>query len=131
MFRSKNKYSISKVSEADGSRTYDSALERALLQLLHLREKAGEIEDIKHQVTVYLTDARVMSRPDYSFVLCATGDTWYAEAKGFETALWRIKRRLWTVYGPGPLEIWKGTAREPVLHEIITPKKEETYVGPV
>ncbi len=102
-----------------------SKLEAAVEQMLFLREKAKEISDIRSQVTVYLTKAEVVYKPDFQFVMNATGVVWFCEAKGFQTPEWRIKRRLWTVYGPGPLEIWTGHWRRPALTETIVPRGRE------
>jgi len=46
----------------------------------------------------------------------------WVEFKGFETASWRIKRKLWLHYGPGPLEIYKKGNNGVKLTETLTPK---------
>jgi hypothetical protein len=80
---------------------------------------------IKHVVIqcqdhIYLTDARILYIPDFK---CADADgkIYWVEAKGLETDVYRIKRRLWKHYGPGQLHVYKGTAARPFLHEIIHP----------
>lgn len=112
-----------KKSEYAGQ-SFASGLERAVYQQLELREKAGEISDLRCQVQVHLSEAAILLKPDFAFIDVATGEQHYAEAKGFETPQWRIKLKLWRVYGPGPLEIWKGTARQPVLDEVVKPSKK-------
>lgn len=102
---------------------FDSKLEAALYQLLLLREKAGEIRDIETQVTVYLSPMRFMYRPDFRFVDVATGEQVYAESKGFETVQWKRNYRTWKVCGPGKLEIWKGSYRNPKLVEVVKPRQ--------
>ena len=72
---------------------------------LLLRERAGEIRDIKTQEHVYLTDARTDYICDFSFVDCKTGVKEWSEFKGFETPVWRIKLNLWRWYGPGKLTV--------------------------
>lgn len=109
--------------EAIPGHWFDSKLEAAVFSLLSLRQRGGEIADLAHHgFTVYLTDAEIGFRPDFRFTVCATGETAYAEAKGFETRDYDIKKRLWKFYGPGRLEIWKGTAKNPRLVETIIPK---------
>lgn len=110
-------------AEADG-RSFASKLERAVYELLKLRLAAGEITEIKCQVQVSLTKAGVIYRPDFQ-CFTAGGGSFYVEAKGVETPEYRLKRRLWTVYGPGILMVYKGSYAKPVLHETITPRGEE------
>ena len=104
-----HKYGASKVQYDNQS--FSSKFEAALYQWLKLRELNGEITDIKCQETIYLTDAKIIYKPDFSYYLYikdSAAKKIYAESKGFETSDWRIKRRLWAHYGPGPLEIYKG-----------------------
>jgi len=101
--------------------SFSSKLEAALYQWLKLREKNGEITDIKCQETVYLTLARIIYKPDFSYVDKTSNEKIYAESKGFETSDWRIKRRLWQFYGPGILEIYKGSHKNFSLHETLKP----------
>lgn len=120
--RPRSKFSAIKV-DLDGRR-FDSKLEASVYALLKMRERAGEIADLKCQVQVTLTKAAIILKPDFAFTDVKSGAAMYAEAKGFETPEWRLKLRLWRHYGPAPLEIWKGTAARPVLDEIVTPKGE-------
>lgn len=120
--RPRGKYGAKKV-DLDGRR-FDSKLEASVYQLLKLRERAGEITDLRCQVQVLLTKASIILKPDFAFTDVKTGAPMYAEAKGFETAEWRLKLRLWRHYGPAPLEVWKGNAARPVLDEIVIPKGE-------
>lgn len=99
---------------------FDSKGEKGLYGELLLRQHAGEISELKTQVTVYLTEARIIYRPDFRFE--EKGIQVYAEFKGFETASWRIKRKLWTVYGPGKLEIYKQAGKGSYLAETLIPK---------
>jgi hypothetical protein len=118
--RSKEKYSRKKVERAGYS--FDSKLEAALFDQLKLRERAGEISDLQAQDTIYLTDARIMYKPDFKSILVKTGEPIWHEAKGLELPIWRIKLRLWRHYGPGPLEIWKGHYGKLTLTETVFPK---------
>lgn len=88
--------------------TFDSKLEAAVYWDLKLREKAGNIKALKRQVSIQMTDARILMRPDFSYVDAKSGETIYMEVKGFETEGYKLKKRLWKHYGPGILEIIKG-----------------------
>jgi len=113
------KYGAKKIT-TDGY-SFASQFEAALYQWLKLRELNGEISNIKCQETCYLTLARIIYKPDFSYVDNKTGKKIYAESKGFETSDWRIKRRLWKYYGEANLEIYKGSAKNFQLHETIIP----------
>lgn len=102
--------------------SFASQFECAVFNLLLLREKAGEIKDIQCQDHVYLTEARICYIPDFKFVDLQTNNFAWAEAKGFETDTWRIKKKLWQFYGPGKLEIYKGSAKKVTLKEVVIPK---------
>lgn len=98
-----------------------SNLELSVLALYRLRERAGEISDLRHQHQVHFTDASIGWRLDFSFV--RDGEQWYGEAKGCESESYMIKKKLWRHYGLGSLEIWMGDAQRPYLAETIIPKK--------
>lgn len=93
--------------------------------MLKARERAGEIEVLKVQDTVYLTEARIKYIPDFRCLDKKTGETFWVEAKGLEMVPYRIKRQLWTVYGPGVLEVFKARAGRLYLHETIIPAKQK------
>lgn len=103
-------------------RSFASGLERDLYAHLRLLEKGGEVSDIKCQPHVFLTDARIEMIPDYSATCLRVNELVYWEAKGFETDVWRIKRKLWTVYGPGRLRVYKGRGGVVNMFEEIIPK---------
>jgi hypothetical protein len=112
-----HKYGAKKTS-LDGY-SFGSKLEASVYGILKLREAAGEIESIQVQDHVYLTAARIAYVADFAFTVKATGARRWAEAKGVETPVWRLKRKLWKHFGPGYLEIWKGSHVRPVLVETI------------
>lgn len=121
-FQKKKKYGNTKVKDPDG-RSYDSGLEREVFRYLEGLEKLGEIKDLCHHgFTVYLTEAEIGFRPDYKWHSNIRNCVEYGEAKGFETPDYAIKKRLWKVYGPGPLFIWKGSKTNFKIHETIHPK---------
>jgi hypothetical protein len=114
-----------RTAEGDGSK-----LERAVRQLLEIREKAGEIQNLRRQVTVVLQDGprsqRIAWKVDFAWDNPKTGATEYAEAKGFETELYKIKLKLFRGNPAGRLEIWKGTWRDPRCVEVIEPLTDST-----
>ena len=102
---------------------YSSKLEAAVRQILDLREKAGEISDIKRGA-VELT-CGIRWNVDFNYLDVKTGKRVWVEAKGVETERYRICLKLWRGgFGPGVLEIWKGDWRRPVLVDIVKPNKE-------
>lgn len=114
------KYRNKRVSHAGYS--FASKLEARLFDFLKFREMEGSISDIQNQDHVYLTDARICYIPDFKFYCLITNSWAWAEAKGFETDTWKIKKKLWKYYGPGRLEIYKGSEKKLMLHEEIHPR---------
>lgn len=99
-----------------------SKLEASVYQLLVLREKAGNISDIRQQHAVDLS-CGIKWKVDFSFIDNETKERVFAEAKGVETERYRLCLKLWRGgHGPGRLEIWKGGYQRPQLVEIVTPK---------
>lgn len=106
-------------------RSFDSKLEKALFEFLSAREASGELSDLHHHPgTVFLSEARIQYRPDYSYTRCATNEKEWAESKGFESSDWRIKRKLWLSYGPGKLWIYAGSYKKLFLKEMLEPEKK-------
>ncbi len=104
----------------DGHR-FASKLEAAVY--LHLKNRAlhGEIELLKTQVRVKLTEANIVYIPDFMCRDLKTNEIFFVEAKGFQTPDWKIKKKLWAHYGPAPLEIWHGNYMRPTLSETLRP----------
>lgn len=107
--------------QTDG-RSFGSKLEAAVYEYLKAREQAGEIKILQCQDHVYLTEARVLYIPDFKCFDVSKGAEFFAEAKGFANDRWPTIKKLWKHYGPGPLEIYKGSYKNPILDEIIIPK---------
>lgn len=98
---------------------FASKLEAEVYKILKMRERAGEISDIKKQQRVDLT-CGISWRVDFSFFDKATKKRTYAEAKGMAGERYRLCRKLWKGgHGPGKLEIWKGSYKSPKLAEIV------------
>jgi hypothetical protein len=79
------------------------------------------IELLRQQVHVHLTEAKIVYIPDFEVRDKATQEVYYVEFKGFETDVWKIKKRLWKHYGPAKLEVWKKSRGQIVLVESIIP----------
>lgn len=119
-----HKYGAKKV-DLDGKK-FASQLEASLYSLLYLREKVGELSQLRCQPNVFLTDAKIRMIPDFSAVEVKTKELVYFEAKGFETDIWRLKKKLWEFYGPGRLQIYKGSHKKLILTEELKPKTSYT-----
>jgi hypothetical protein len=128
MFPRRNKFSNKKVNHA-GMR-FDSKLEKSVYDMLAMMERGGAISELQHHPgTVFLTPARVQMRPDFRFKEKGSDEYCFAEAKGFQTPEYRIKRRLWTVFGPGKLYVYEHSYGGPKLLETIIPKGWEANPG--
>lgn len=126
-----HKYSAEKTTR-NGHR-YDSKAESIVSAQLQLEERGGGISCLSYQVEVSLSEAKIIYKPDFKFVRpflhpktshCTIPEGQffsYAECKGFETPEWRIKRRLWIAYGPGPLEVYNVINGHVVLKEVLLP----------
>lgn len=102
--------------------SFPSKLEAAVYEILLGQKEKGLIADIKTQVNVYLTAARLRYIVDFSATDLSTGHTIYIEAKGFEVKEWRRNLRLWKAgYGPGKLLIYKGSYKRPYLADTVIP----------
>jgi hypothetical protein len=116
-FRGRNKYGARR---ADG---FGSKLERAVYEILLLREKAGEIKSIRRQHAVVLQEGkrevRISWKIDFSFIDCSSGKLCFCEAKGFPTNEYLLKLKMFRKSPQGRLEIWKGSYKKPFLAEVI------------
>lgn len=105
---------------ADG---FGSKFEAAVYHALLLREKLGEIKEIKKQQTVVLQsgprETRITWRVDFSAVEVPSGEIVYIEAKGFETNDYKLKLKLWKFKPPAKLIIYKGDFRRPFIAETV------------
>lgn len=108
--------------------SHRSKLEAAVCHMLLLRFKAGEIDQIQAEVRVLICGPeghecnhrqRIESIVDFSYRDIKTGLVCFAEAKGFESPKWPIKKRLWIHNRIERLEIWKGSWSRLRLDEVI------------
>lgn len=119
--RSSSKSKLRNVRVKIDGYSFASKLEASVYGLLKLNALAREIEIIQHQVKVFLSEAEIVYIPDFKCRYLRTGEVFFVEAKGFETADWKIKKKLWSKYGSAPLHVWSGTCHRPALQEIIIP----------
>ena len=99
------KYNIRKVV-LDGIK-FDSPSESeyySMLKFIEKNPKSG-IKLVELQPKVYLSEARILYKPD--FLIEERGKLVYVDVKGIETAVFKIKVRLWKAYGVAPLRIVK------------------------
>ena len=112
-----------------GGLSFASQLEADLYAVLLVMKRTGEVSEIGCQPSVYLTDARIRYVPDfYTFDVKMQASVWY-EAKGYETDVWRIKRRLWKCYGPGPLVVVRRKGSGLLFEKPIIPKNDSVQEG--
>jgi len=117
------KYNIKKVI-VDGKR-FDSPSESqyySYLKLLSTEARSG-IKLLELQPKVYLTDAKILYKPD--FLIEENGEKIYIDVKGVSTPTFKIKLRLWKHYAEGKLRIVKKDRRGfRVTDEILGAKSE-------
>lgn len=111
--------------------SHRSKLEAAVCQVIHLREKAGEIAHVAHEVHVRICGPeghecdhkrKIESVVDFEVRDVKTGGRVFIESKGFASPVWPIKLRLWRHYRTERLEIWGGSWQRPRLQEVIEAK---------
>jgi len=81
---------------------FDSKLEAKRAGQLAMREKCGLISNLELQPKVYLTDAKILYKPDFKYAEAGGREVW-EDVKGYRTPVFNLKARLWKHYGPGPL----------------------------
>lgn len=124
VFINKSKYNARRTVLAGEDRSFPSRLEAAVFAHCRLREASGEIKDLTRYGTVRLTAAAISYKPDAKATYSETGQEFWIEAKGYDNdSRWRVIKKLWAFYGPGPLEIWKKNSKGIYLEETIIPKR--------
>lgn len=129
----RHKYNASKTAIA--GQVFDSKLEASVYAVLMIRQRTGELRDVKIKPQVRLVEpcrccggdscggATIVNwTVDFSAVRTDTGATIYIEAKGVEGPDYRRRKRIWKAAPPALLEIWKGSHVRPVLAETIDPE---------
>jgi len=111
----RNKYGAKRTT-IDGIK-FDSMGEAAYYEDLKLQEALNLIKIIELQPKIYLTDARILYKPD--FLIEEMGKFIYIDFKGVETPVFKLKAKLWMHYGPGPLRIIVKWGKKFVLKKTI------------
>jgi hypothetical protein len=83
---------------------YASTAEADYAAELKLRRLCGLIHDVSRPEPIHLT-AGIRYQPDFTFT--ENGQRVWIDVKGVETPAFRLKARLWAVYGPGLLRVVK------------------------
>lgn len=106
--------------------SHRSRLERSVCDLIWLREKSGELIHCQHEDHIIICGPPNHSCPkkreyvaDFKVMDSKTGSPFWIEAKGFANDRWPTTKTLWRHYGPGQLEIWGGSWKNPILLETI------------
>ncbi len=106
---------------AERCQGYDSKLEAAVGAILRIRERAGEIENVRRQQSVKLGTR--FWKCDFVFTefnsCYPEGETVFCEAKGFGSREWIWIKEMWRLIGPGRLEIWGGSYSSPKTIEVL------------
>ncbi len=119
-FRNKSKHKFGAIR----TNGFASKLEAAVYNLLLMREKMGEIRDIKCQQTVTLLNV-VKWKIDFSAIDIKTDKLFYVEAKGLADNIYKMKLKLYKHDPPAKLEIWMGSYQRPFLAEIVEVQNED------
>lgn len=93
---------------------------------LKLRLRAREISDLQTQVWVWLTQT-FRCRIDFKFFDRRLNQYIWADFKGAETARWKTIKGLWTEFGPGPLQVYKGRGLRISLTETINTSLKSNF----
>lgn len=120
---SSNKFGARKTLCSQGH-PHPSALEASVCEILVLRQKAGDIRNLKYQHTATLAFG-VKWKIDWSFEQSPDWHLRFAEAKGQDTREFKLKLRMWVGgCGAGPLELWRGDHRRPRLDRVYVPDSD-------
>ncbi len=113
-----NKYKAIRC-ELDGF-SFPSQGERDCYQMLKFMQQAGEISKIELQVKSPLV-AGISHRTDFRVFDKKLAESVYIEFKGHEDQHWKDIKKLWHVFGPGILRIYKGQGMRISMIEEILP----------
>ena len=111
MILKKNKYKAKRTAGYDSKAEHDYGE-----YILRPMEKAGEISNLKKQDSVELIPG-INWKVDFSYEV--DGVKVYEEYKGFETVDYKLKLKLWKLFGPATLKIIKGVYPRFVVKQVI------------
>jgi hypothetical protein len=98
-------------------RTYASKAERLYAEILWNRLRAGTIQVLIEQPTLWLGVPENVYRPDF-FVL-ENGHAYFIDVKGVETQAFRKVLKLWASYGQCPLHVVKRSGMKFVTDRVV------------
>lgn len=119
-----NKYKARRTKSEILGRVFHSDGERKYAEQLALRQKAGEISDLRFQVRVTLLGC-VRMIVDFSYFDNQLDCQVWDEYKGFETDKWQLQKKIWAQVGPGVYRITKASGRQ---EELIYPEPSNELV---
>ena len=109
---------------------FPSKLESAVYDMLLKRQMAGEISNIRRQHVVVLQEGsketKINWKIDFSYTDTRTNETVFVEAKGFRTADYVLKLKMFKKLNFAAIEIWGGSHRYLKLIEKWEPKNVQT-----
>lgn len=121
----RSKYGNKKVEHA--GRSFASKLEASGFDMIQNRK---DIKLRRQQAHIKLSKADILYIADFEcddLTSNIQDALRYIEIKGFETPEWKLKKRLYRIYGKWPLEIWMRIRKGKgiFLDEIIYPQREQ------
>lgn len=103
---------------------FDSIAERDCYIFFELAAQSGELQLMGLQPKIYLTEAKILYKPDFYYFDNKLRQYVYVDAKGFRTATFNLKARLWKYYGPGILTLCSGYGLNIKVIETIIPMRK-------
>lgn len=114
-WRGKHKYNAQRC-EYEGI-NFASKSEKDFYIYLQTLQKMGQIKILELQPKVYLTDAKILYKPD--FLIKENNEEIFIDVKGMETPVFKLKKKLWKFYGQGKLRLVKKSGRNfKVIEEV-------------
>ena len=89
---------------------FDSKAEASYYLYLLDCEKKNNLKIISLQPKVYLSKAKILYKPD--FLIEQNGELIYIDVKGFSTAVFNLKKRLWEHYAEKDLHVVSSKSTE-------------------
>ena len=114
-------WSKARTTKASDGTLCPSALHCAVYEMLLLRQRAGEIENIRHEQKTHIC-GDLYWHVDYVVFDKLRGVDVGFEAKGREFERYRAQVQAWRGVGPFDVEIWVGDWRRPKLKKTIRGK---------
>jgi hypothetical protein len=109
---------------------FDSKAEADCWTLLRLKYRNTGIRIERNRQNVKLVPGKpgISMRPDFVAKYANDQVAEYLEYKGAETAVYKIKKKLWAAFGPAPLRVWKTEGKTITETETIWPQPQREGV---